>query len=555
MFTRILLLLALSVVFSATAGVAQTFVPAPGALPWNDRAEWTFATVPESAKGGAAVPQQACGSRAVMVTGAPTAIVVGVYEKDAPAFEALSYPAPAAVQKTSETFTLKNTAGTILNYVVYRITSPPAKVGGGLAVGMVLLKVEGGDPSAVAVAPVPAPTPVPSPAPTPAAAGVNDPGSKTFIPAPGALPWFDRADWTLASVPDSAKSGGPVPQQACSTHSLALTGQPKTVVVGVYEKDVPAFEALSYPAPYAAQKTGETFTVKNATGVVLNYAVYRVTAPPEKIGPVAAGMILLKVEEGAASATGAATPNLHVPVPFENGDAKKLHLFLLIGQSNMLGRDATGIDAQVPDPRVGSYNAAGQWVVAVEPIYTGGNGFGPGTFFAQAMLAAEPGTKVGLIPCAVGGTPLSRWVKGGDLYENAIRRAKAASAAGVLAGVLWHQGESDSMDAALANSYEARVTQMFADLRTDLGAPSLPIVVGQLGDFLQLAEVETVRAAIKKVGTTVPNVGYAEAQGLVDKGDHLHFTVDSQKMLGAHYATAMEALLKAQGMGIAAVRQ
>ncbi|WP_425511339.1 sialate O-acetylesterase [Pelagicoccus albus] len=35
------------------------------------------------------------------------------------------------------------------------------------------------------------------------------------------------------------------------------------------------------------------------------------------------------------------------------------------------------------------------------------------------MQAAHPDTTIGVVPCAVGGSPLRRWVKGGDLYEEA----------------------------------------------------------------------------------------------------------------------------------------
>ncbi|MGN6627794.1 MAG: sialate O-acetylesterase [Tepidisphaeraceae bacterium] len=51
-----------------------------------------------------------------------------------------------------------------------------------------------------------------------------------------------------------------------------------------------------------------------------------------------------------------------------------------------------------------------------------------------------------------------------------------------------------------------------------------------------------VRDAIKKVSTTVPNVGYADSTGLTDKGDHVHFNAESQKEFGARFAKAMQSL-------------
>ena len=88
---------------------------------------------------------------------------------------------------------------------------------------------------------------------------------------------------------------------------------------------------------------------------------------------------------------------------------------------------------------------------------------------------------------------------------------------------------------------------MFTDLRQDLGLPRMPIVVGQLGMFLtpqSYPYVETVRAAIAGMPGALPNVGFADSQGLTDKGDQLHFNAASQAQFGLRYAKAMIALQK-----------
>ncbi len=217
----------------------------------------------------------------------------------------------------------------------------------------------------------------------------------------------------------------------------------------------------------------------------------------------------------------------------------------------MAGRDTRGLASQTTNPRVFAMTVDGQWVLAKDPIHQKDGrtepGVGPGIPFALEMLKANPTVTIGLVPCAVGGSPLKRWQKGGDLYERAVTRARLAGQAGVIAGVLWHQGETDSDKQPWANSYEGRLSQMFKDLRNDLGLPNLPIVVGQIGDFLTQEKhpyVDTVRAALKKISADVPNVGYADSAGLVDLGDQLHFSEESQKQMGAHFAKAMQALDK-----------
>ncbi|WP_081886370.1 sialate O-acetylesterase [Haloferula sp. BvORR071] len=237
-----------------------------------------------------------------------------------------------------------------------------------------------------------------------------------------------------------------------------------------------------------------------------------------------------------------------VPAPAR----ESFDIYLLMGQSNMVGRDTQGMEAQVENPQVLSLGADGQWRIARDPIHEKVGriecGVGPGISFALEMLKAEPKKNIGLVPCAVGGTPLKRWVKGGDLYEQAVARARLAAKDGVIRGVLWHQGESDSDDAKHAESYEARLTGMFRDLRADLGQPDLPVVVGQLGDFLALQPdkhpyVETVRAAIHQIPAVLPHSAYADSAGLADKGDKLHFSAGAQKEFGIRFAHAMQALL------------
>lgn len=46
---------------------------------------------------------------------------------------------------------------------------------------------------------------------------------------------------------------------------------------------------------------------------------------------------------------------------------------------------------------------------------------GPGLVFATRLLRDGAATRVGLVPCAVGGTEMDRWVPDADLYEHMVR--------------------------------------------------------------------------------------------------------------------------------------
>ena len=237
-------------------------------------------------------------------------------------------------------------------------------------------------------------------------------------------------------------------------------------------------------------------------------------------------------------------PDAATPPAKEN-----LHVYLLLGQSNMAGRDTRELAAQVDNPRVLTLDSEGRWKIARDPIHAkigrADPGAGPGIPFALAMLDADPRISIGLVPCAVGGSPLRRWIKGGDLYEQALARARVAAGTGTLQGVLWHQGETDSDKPDTAETYETRLAQMFADLRHDLGRPDLPIVVGQLGEFVAKEKhphVDTVRAALARIPAAVPRVGFADSAGLGHKGDALHFDASASRELGRRFASAMLAL-------------
>ncbi|GDY19653.1 acetylxylan esterase [Verrucomicrobiota bacterium] len=230
---------------------------------------------------------------------------------------------------------------------------------------------------------------------------------------------------------------------------------------------------------------------------------------------------------------------------------EKLHLYLLIGQSNMAGRGLVEAQDKQPHPRVLTLTKEGKWVPAVDPIhYDKPNaGVGLGTTFGKVMAERDATVTIGLIPCAVGGTPISRWQKDADLYEAALKRARAAAPHGVFKGILWHQGEADSGKEETAKVYAAKLDAMIAAWRKDLEQPNLPVVVGQLGEFYAGgAGVKLVREAQQTVPERVPHTGFAPATDLNHKGDKVHFDAAAYREFGKRYATAM---VKLQSAGAA----
>ena len=208
----------------------------------------------------------------------------------------------------------------------------------------------------------------------------------------------------------------------------------------------------------------------------------------------------------------------------------------------MAGRGRLSDVSELMHPQVSMFRKSG-WTTAVEPLHTDKPeiaGIGLGMSFAVELIEKSELAAIGLVPCAFGGTPLSRWMPMADLYENAVSIAKRAMEKGDLTGILWHQGESDSGNYDDAASYGERFQEMICSLRAELSAERVPVLAGGLGDFLRNREdsefFELVNQQLRDLESTLPGYGYVGADKLHDRGDFLHFSSASLRALGLRYA-------------------
>lgn len=235
--------------------------------------------------------------------------------------------------------------------------------------------------------------------------------------------------------------------------------------------------------------------------------------------------------------------------PASDKDRPALHLYLLIGQSNMAGRGKVEKEDRTPHPRVLALNKEDQWVPAVDPLHFDkpSAGVGPGLAFGKAMADADKEATIGLIPCAAGGSPISVWKKDAywgqtrsKPYDETLRRVAVARKRGVLKGILWHQGESDSNEAA-AKLYADRLADLVTRLRRDLETPDVPFLVGGLSEPLrtrsELARV--VDQALRDWAKRDPLSAYVESGKLTLMTDNTHFDAASAREFGQRYGKAM----------------
>lgn len=224
------------------------------------------------------------------------------------------------------------------------------------------------------------------------------------------------------------------------------------------------------------------------------------------------------------------------------------HLYLLIGQSNMAGRGEVDGESKKENPQIWMLDSNNRWVVATDPVHFDKPsivGVGPAINFAKEMVGDSKRVKIGLIPCALGGSPIKVWgpgevyLKTFHPYDDAIARTKLAMQKGVLNGILWHQGESDN-DSVHALIYMSKLKVLIERLRKELNQPALPFVAGEIGYF---NKDNFINPVIDQLPHHVANTAVVSAKGLTDKGDQLHFNTESARELGKRYADAMKALV------------
>lgn len=219
------------------------------------------------------------------------------------------------------------------------------------------------------------------------------------------------------------------------------------------------------------------------------------------------------------------------------GPKDKLHVYLLIGQSNMAGRAPFTKEESGAIERAYLLNKEGKWEQAENPLNrysTIRKGLGmqklnPGYSFSKTMLEKQEDISIGLVVNAKGGSKIEQWKKGTRFYNEIIRRAREAQKKGTLKGILWHQGESNAKN---PDGYLDKLKTLITDLRSDLGAKDLPFVAGQVN------KVPKINEQIATLPKTVGATGFVRSEGLKAM-DRWHFNAESMKLLGKRYAEEM----------------
>jgi hypothetical protein len=192
------------------------------------------------------------------------------------------------------------------------------------------------------------------------------------------------------------------------------------------------------------------------------------------------------------------------------------HLFILSGQSNMVGLD-------------------------------------PETSFKPVLHQAFGEERIIVVKDAQSGRPIRQWYKKwqspedetpestGELYDRLMENVHNAVQDENIKTVtfIWMQGERDARQ-GWGDVYAASLTGLIRQLETDLGREDIHVIIGRLSDFdmdnSDYPHWTVVRAAQMSVAESSPNVAWINTDDLNGPTDDLHYTAEGYEELGRRFA-------------------
>ena len=249
---------------------------------------------------------------------------------------------------------------------------------------------------------------------------------------------------------------------------------------------------------------------------------------------------------------------------------ENFYIFLCFGQSNMEGNAIPEtVDYQNIDPRfqmlacVNFSNPArtmGQWYTATPPLVRQGTGLGMADYFGRTMVANLPSNViVGVVDVAIGGTAIEGFMEDkvddyiasmnpstegwlinyfaaydNHPYKRLVDMAKIAQQTGIIKGILLHQGESNNTQSDWPQKVKAIYDQLISDL--NLNAADVPLFVGETVRSEEGGYCGGHNGVIANVPSVIPNSYVISSANCAQKGDGLHFTAASYRIMGQRYA-------------------
>jgi hypothetical protein len=205
----------------------------------------------------------------------------------------------------------------------------------------------------------------------------------------------------------------------------------------------------------------------------------------------------------------------------------------------------------------------GSWYPALPPLCRCRTGLTPADYFGRTMVANLPEKiKVGVINVSVAGCKIELFDKdslqsysskapswmsniikeyGGDPYGRLVEMAKLAQKAGVIKGILLHQGESNTKDSLWPQKVKVIYKNLLKDLK--LKSKKVPLLAGEVVNADQDGVCASMNVIIGTLPKAIPTAHVISSAGCSDARDNLHFNAEGYRKFGKRYAVQMLSLL------------
>lgn len=229
-----------------------------------------------------------------------------------------------------------------------------------------------------------------------------------------------------------------------------------------------------------------------------------------------------------------------------------LHIFMLMGQSNMAGVAPSQASDKNTDERLkiwgGCNQKAGQWNIANPPLSDcpGGSGINlstsvdPGIWFGKTLLKKlRTGDTIGLIGTAESGEKIETFITGGKHHDRIMTKIAAVKTQknARFEGIIFHQGESNNTQ----GTWPALVKQLYTEVKQAFGVSyDVPFILGELpaGGCCSAHNTRVHEAA-----ALLPMGAYVTQDG-TKVMDQYHFDHASVVLMGTRYGDKMIEMLK-----------
>jgi hypothetical protein len=197
---------------------------------------------------------------------------------------------------------------------------------------------------------------------------------------------------------------------------------------------------------------------------------------------------------------------------------KKIKVFILSGQSNMVGQGASyQLDdaAKRGNERVLMFEK-GKW----QPLRPLRRNFGPEIAFGRRMAKAWPDETIGIVKQAVGGTGILAWhpnwtaeqadrtgdARKGNLWKALTGKVQQACSAAdcEIVGFVWLQGGKDMLKVDTGMQYGDNLKALVQGIRKKFDVSKLPFV---LGSYRAKGTPDDLSGMAEKVKAMIPRKG------------------------------------------------